>query len=734
MDIVDIIHSSLMYSLKRKPLKETMSFILNKIISLTGDDYGFIGEVLTNESINENSVDSIKESSKIRGADIEISDDNKLIRYHTVFGFTENHLESLTTFGYLDHNHMDSLHGQSIRTKEPFISNNMERTKFPCPHRKISKFITIPFLNEGKVIGLLGLGKKSSNSPDYDQKTVTFLKPVSIVIGSTFLHIKDLINLSNQKDIFLANISHEIRTPLNGIVCLAKLLSKTKCSTEQQKYVTIINQCSIQLLEIVNDILDYSKINNNKMPLHHKPFAIKDVISSAFNVVRFKAVEKELYLNYIIEDSVPETIIIDNTRLCQVIVNLVSNSIKFTKKGHIILRISLDSCVGNMCCLKFVIEDTGIGISKDQISRIFDTFRQIPNNYIANSVGVGLGLPISKHIIEMFNGKIWVESKIDIGTKMHFTINIKKYTKIVDTKQLKKFYTGKNVLIIDNDSASRKILFATLIEINIKPIICDNMADANMYLSNDIFEFEFIIINIAYVNIVDIERLNRIKNNSVKIILLDQHIESKIKSMNYDYKLYKPLEKSKLESVFNLIFVERQSNNSPDNRKLGTINSCKKIDGLIHQSSISDRKEDFNSPIKSIIKKIKVNPPKKFRILVAEDIKTNQIVIVTLLKSLGYHDIKVVSNGKLLIEELESCKYNYSIVFVDLKMPEIDGLTASKHIIKTLPKSKYGQLIAVTASISSILEKDCYSIGMTSYITKPIEIEELECILNSAHI
>ena len=441
------------------------------------------------------------------------------------------------------------------------------------------------------------------------------------------------------------------------------------------------------------------------------------MVETALDVVRFKAIEKELYLNYILEDKLPDKIITDNTRLCQVLVNLLSNSIKFTKKGHVILRVNIESVVGSLYTLHFIVEDTGIGIPKNKIDRIFDTFQQIPNNYIAGSVGVGLGLPISKHLISLFNGKIWAESDASVGTKMHFNIRAKKFADVIDVKELKQFYTGKNVLIIDNDPETRKILFSTLVEIGIKPVISNNMNDANMYLVSDIYTFEFIIVNIAYVDTDDIDRLNRIKDNSVKIILVDQKSDKKIQSVDYDYTVYTPISRTKLESVFNLIFVERKTN-SPDKNTHTT------------QKLITDRTNAIRDrpSLKTTIKIAKNND---LRILVAEDIKTNQQVILTMLKSLGYENVTIVGNGLELIDELQTTANGYDIVFVDLKMPEMDGITASKKIISSIPQDKYGQLVALTASVSNKLQDQCYEVGMASYITKPIDIEKLESILKS---
>ena len=693
MDLVDIIHSSLMYTLKRRPIKETMCYILSKIISASDDDYGFIGEVMCRNN-----------------------SEDKFIRYHAVHGFDDTCLQLLETFGHLDFDHLNCLHDRCIKTKRAFYLNNIKRKVFPQGHKQIAKFIAIPLIKDDEVFGLLGLGKgPGKDLVDYNEDSIKILKPVSMVIGSTLLHIKDLVNLSYQKDMFLANVSHEIRTPLNGIVCLTKLLTKTKCTTDQENYIKIIRQCSVQLLEIVNDILDYSKIGNDKISLHHKPVSLKKVVESALDVVRFKAMEKELYLNYILEEKLPNKIIADNTRLCQVLVNLLSNSIKFTKKGHVILRVSLESVVGSQYTLHFIVEDTGIGIPKNKIDSIFDTFQQIPNNYIAGSAGVGLGLPISKHLVSLFNGKMWAESESSVGTKMHFNIRVKKFAEAIDIKKLTQFYTGKNVLIIDNDPETRKILFSTLVELGIRPVISNTMNDANMYLVSDIFTFEFIIVNIAYVDTDDIDRLNRIKDNSVKIILVDQENDIKIQSVDYDYTVYKPINRNKLESVFNLIFVERKTN-SPDRAS---------------HKFITDRTIEIKNKPKTTIEISESTKRNNLRILVAEDIKTNQQVILTMLKSLGYENVTIVGNGLELIDELQTTTKEYSIVFVDLKMPEMDGITASKKIITNIPQHKYGQLIALTASVSNKLRDKCYEVGMTSYITKPIDIEKLEGILKS---
>ena len=217
MDLVEIIHSSLMYTLKRKPIKETMCYTLSKIIAATGDDFGFIGEVMNRDT-----------------------DEDMFIRYHAVHGFDETCIQLLETFGHLDVDHLNCLHDRCIKAKGAFYINDIKRKSFPRGHKQIAKFISIPLMKDNEVFGLIGLGKAPGESIDYTEDSVQFLKPVSMVIGSTMLHIKDLVNLSYQKDMFLANVSHEIRTPLNGIVCLTKLLAKTKCTTDQENYIKII--------------------------------------------------------------------------------------------------------------------------------------------------------------------------------------------------------------------------------------------------------------------------------------------------------------------------------------------------------------------------------------------------------------------------------------------------------------------------------------------------------------
>jgi len=400
-------------------------------------------------------------------------------------------------------------------------------------------------------------------------------------------------------------------------------------------------------------------------------------------------------------------IIGDSTRINQALLNILSNGIKFTKTGSVTLLITAIKNDNLECELLFKITDTGIGIPSGKINKVFDAFRQIDNDYLSDICGVGLGLPITKYIAELFNGSIEISSRINVGTEVGLNMKFKVYQNIVDIDKLKLYYTNKNILLLDSDIAESKFLYSYLAEMNIKPILSSCIDEAMLYLSNDIFIFEFLLININTVSDSDISKIYRLKNSTVKIIIVDLDDKDK-RNINYDYKILRPINTHKINEFLNLVYIGSlyQSKNN-HNEVL--------INKKIHKIS------NVNMSIQE------VSTPKKFNILVAEDNKQNQIVMVAILNLLGYSDIVVANDGLEAYSEL--AEKDYDIAFVDLKMPGISGIDVSIKFKQKYPE-KNTFIIAVTASLSEEIKKRCFDSKMDGFITKPIDKDDIKTIIN----
>lgn len=695
--ILKIIEECITKSVNTDNINELFTFVLNKIHDALNYDYAFIAE-------------------------LKNVDQNNFYRYHAFYGFDKldekspikkYYLSQLNKVQYFDFTNMNVVHGNLVKDdiNKVNIPNMVSKRgkPFPTGHPVITCFKSYKLKHNDHIVGIIGCGRvegKSFNS-DFDAVAKQFLP----FLTSIFVNIQQKLSINKHKDTFLANMSHEIRTPLHGIVSLTKLLIDTDLNDDQKEFMGIISQCSVQLLDIVNDILDYSKINTGKMKFTNAPVELLQCVENARDLVLIKQNNKNIPIIINIDENIPEIVVMDKTRICQVFVNILGNAYKFTSDGKIELKAQLmgTDVKHNTCEIYFTISDTGIGIPKDNLETIFDNFHQLSNNIFVNNVGVGLGLPISKYIVDKMNGKIWIDSTVGKGSVVHFTIKCGLYHNTVNVEKLAEYYKGKNFIIIDHDANDKTIIFNTLLKLNAKPILCLEVGDAIMYINSGVFVVEYIIVNIDNVSDEEIERINSIKNSITKIVAVSNEKKEKLEIVRHHYDIIKPVTMNKVMDICDTIYqieVKKNGGVCGINKFYNTLGKDNRISGAGSGST----KVGYT-----------------VRILVAEDNENNKIVITKLLQSLGYYDIKYASNG---VEMLQSISENtYDIVFVDLKMPIMDGITATKNLLKTLKPEKVPMLVALTASISEETRRECFDVGMKGFLTKPIEIEDLETVM-----
>jgi PAS domain S-box-containing protein len=505
------------------------------------------------------------------------------------------------------------------------------------------------------------------------------------------------------KSDFLAKMSHEIRTPMNGIVGMADALLTQKLTAEQREYAEIVKKSSDLLLTIINDILDFSKVEAGKMMLEEIPFRISDEILLVKELFKTLADPKGVKIISRIASNVPNHIIGDPFRLRQVISNLLSNAIKFTHQGEIVISVDLMEEYSGHLTLLFVVEDTGIGIPKEKLETIFASFTQAEGSITRKYGGTGLGTTISKQLIELMGGEIWVESPSTIstdkaypGSKFSFTIEAYSNEKLLKTYDFSgvKEYSDINALVIshvnndgepiysyfDNFGITYEKYIIQSQELLINKLLIEYQKFSIIVL-NDSIEFNgFRLAKLLYERGVTYKHLLiLISSNDVN----GNYIRSK--RLGIDYYLLKPYESSE---VFDLI-QENFTAIRPDAKIPARLN---KIRGDIH-------------------------------ILVAEDNLINQKVAKTMFKNLGY-EISLAANG---IEAVDfTMKNNYDIIFMDMMMPEKDGVQATKDLRKLGYK---GPIIAMTANASKEGKNKAIAFGMDGYVTKPTKLEEIKKIL-----
>lgn len=501
------------------------------------------------------------------------------------------------------------------------------------------------------------------------------------------------IEANNAKSQFLANMSHEIRTPLNGLLGFARLLCKTDLNDVQREYINTVTKSGDLLLNIINDVLEFSKIEAGKIQIERSPFHLKRCVESIFEVMANQVYEKGLELPVYIDEQIPKQLISDQGRIRQVLLNLIGNAIKFTPSGEIAVRVESLGCVNDgTFSIYFEVCDTGVGIPTSKIESIFSAFEQADPSDTRRYGGTGLGLTISQQMVRALGGEIKVESVETKGSKFSFTLQMATPGEGEMEFSQRSFEFKEAAVIIVSNNTIRNSLEKRLKSWN---VACQSYSEWHGH--EEIFEVEKnrnLIIDHCFAGTdVGSERVRFLKLQGFHVIVMASPQE-KIKYFEF-YKnlavdvILKPI---KREDLFSSIEQRR----------------C-----------LQDRSENFTIP-KQIMD---FNFSK---ILLVEDNQVNQQLALAMLESEGYQ-AEVANNGQEAVEKARAERYE--LILMDCQMPIMDGLEATRQIRRA---DKDVTIIAMTANAFKETKELCFESGMNGFITKPISEEELGRVVKEA--